>query len=84
MGEVDAKTEVYRGINALRLEVHPDIANDLGRLVFDALEQAGRQAIVDFIDRQSVVYKRHSSLAILEDIELACTEFGCTMDDFYS
>jgi len=41
------------------------------------------KAVAAFIDRQSVMYRKHSALAIEEDIELAVAEFGVSREWFY-
>ena len=39
-------------------------------------QQARREAIADFIDRQNEICRKHSSDAIVEDRALAIREFG--------
>ena len=40
-------------------------------------------AIADFVNEQSVRYRKHSALAIEEDIALAIGWFGVPIDEFF-
>lgn len=42
-----------------------------------------QQAIIDFLNRQSTEYRRHSSSGLVEDYVLALKEFGLKPDDLY-
>ena len=41
------------------------------------------EAVADFVNRQSVLYRKHSGDAVYEDMVLAVSEFGVPAEAFY-
>ena len=52
--------------------------------LIEGRREAGREAIVAFIDRQDEVTRKHSGLAMMEDRVLAIREFGVEWSAWWS
>lgn len=60
-----------------------DVDRWLTEIPDEVLAKVRRQAIVDFIDRQDQVSRKHSGESIMEDQVLAIREFGVEWSDWW-
>ena len=54
----------------------PWMASEIVGVMLERVEDERAQAVADFVNRMSVVYRKHNAVAVQEDARLAVAEFG--------
>jgi hypothetical protein len=54
----------------------PWMASEIVGVMLERMKDERPKAVADFVNRMSVVYRKHNAVAVQEDARLAVSEFG--------